>query len=140
MQTYDPRYLAGILFFNERAFFEAHEVWEAIWQETAAPDRRFYQGLIQSAVCLFHFGNGNHNGAARLCTSSLNYLKPHVPNYLGLDVANFSDAMERCCARILAADPPRDLRPDPDLIPTITLQPEPTEWPDPEQYLEEEDE
>src|SRR5947209_4264322 len=37
---YDPRYLGGILFFNMRDFFEAHEVWESIWLDCAGPERR----------------------------------------------------------------------------------------------------
>ncbi len=56
---YDARYLGGVRFFNEGDFFEAHEVWEDLWLNTAGPERRFYQGLIQAAVALYHFGNGN---------------------------------------------------------------------------------
>src|SRR4051794_6508369 len=47
--AYDPRYLAGILFFNRGDFFEAHEAWESLWMDTAGPDKTFYQGLIQAA-------------------------------------------------------------------------------------------
>src|SRR5262245_57419384 len=57
--AYDPRYLAGVLFFNRRDFFEAHEVWEDLWQECTGPERKFVQALIQAAVALYHFGNGN---------------------------------------------------------------------------------
>src|SRR5262245_58394393 len=56
---YPPRYLAGIVLFNEQAFFEAHEVWEDVWIEKSGLERKFYQGLIQAAVSLCHFGNGN---------------------------------------------------------------------------------
>ncbi len=65
----DPRFLEGIRCFNHRAFFEAHEVWEDIWRDEEGPARRFYQGLIQLAVCLHHFGNGNTRGAKKLCLS-----------------------------------------------------------------------
>jgi uncharacterized protein len=73
MDTYDPRYLAGILFFNERDFFEAHEVWEDLWAESHGNERRFYQGLIQAAVGLFHFSGGNLGGAVKLYRSSYDY-------------------------------------------------------------------
>ena len=59
---YDPRYLAGILFFNTRDFFEAHDVWEELWADCRGPEQRFYQGLIQAAVGLFHYGGGNVRG------------------------------------------------------------------------------
>ena len=63
---YDPHYLAGIEFFNQCDFFEAHEAWEELWTEYQGPSREFYQGLIQVAVCLHHFGNENIRGARKL--------------------------------------------------------------------------
>src|SRR6476469_7449491 len=64
--VYDPRYLEGIEHFNRCDFFEAHESWEELWQDYTGPSRKFYQGLIQVAVCLHHFGNGNTRGAKKL--------------------------------------------------------------------------
>jgi uncharacterized protein len=128
---YDPRYLAGIVFFNRRDFFEAHEVWEDLWHVTPMPERRFYQGLIQVAVSLFHFGNGNLGGAIRLYHSSLEYMKPSFPYYQGLDLDRFWKQMAMCYAAVLdVATPPRDARPDPEKMPTIVLDPPPNEWPD----------
>ncbi len=138
--TYDPRYLAGIQLFNARDFFEAHEVWEDLWQVSAAPERRFYQALIQAAVALYHFGNGNVRGAARLYHSSHDYMKPYAPNYLGLDVAGFWQQMQACCTALLAgAEPPAGARPDEALIPTLSLNPAPPAWPDPAQFLPDEE-
>jgi predicted metal-dependent hydrolase len=128
---YDPRYLAGILFFNERAFFEAHEVWEDLWADSGPPERRFYQSLIQAAVGLYHFGNGNLRGAAKLYRSSRNYMEPYAPEYLGLNVTIFWQQMERCFSPALSADPlDRALRPEEGLIPVIALDPAPAVWPD----------
>jgi predicted metal-dependent hydrolase len=116
----DPRFLAGITCFNRRAFFEAHEVWEEIWREEQGPARRFYQGLIQLAVCLHHFGNGNTRGARKLCLSGCGYLQPYRPAYLGLDLERLLGDMEACCRELLARDeaiPRAQL--DPSLIPTL---------------------
>jgi predicted metal-dependent hydrolase len=128
---YDARYLAGIQFFNRRDFFEAHEVWEDLWQECAGPERRFYQGLIQAAVGLHHFSNGNLRGAAKLYHSAGDYMQRFGTNYQGLDVAAFWRQMERCFAEVLAT-PDLDHRVplDEALIPTITLDPAPPSWPD----------
>ena len=60
---YDTRYLAGIGHFNRGEYFEAHEVWEGLWRDCAAADRLFYQSLIQAAVALYHWSNGNRVGA-----------------------------------------------------------------------------
>jgi hypothetical protein len=138
---YDPRYLAGILFFNAGDFFEAHDVWEELWADCRGPEQRFYQGLIQAAVGLFHYSGGNVRGAAKLYRSSRAYMEPYGSSYLGLDTAEFWARMERCFAPVLAcADPDRDLRPDPSLVPTIVLDPPPARWPDPQEFLREEEE
>jgi hypothetical protein len=140
MDIYDPRYLAGILFFNEHDFFEAHEVWEDLWAESHGDERRFYQGLIQAAVGLFHFGGGNLGGAVKLYRSSYDYMKGCGSPFLGLDVVDFWRRMERCFEPLLnTSTPDRDSRPSPELIPVVTLEPPPAAWPDPAAYLREED-
>jgi hypothetical protein len=134
---YEPRYLGGIWLFNEHDYFEAHEVWESLWLDCTGPERRFYQGLIQAAVGLYHFGNGNVRGAAKLYRSSRDYMTRYPSPYLGLDIPAFWRQMERCFAPVLAADDPdRALRPDPALLPTITLDPPPERWPDPAEFAD----
>jgi hypothetical protein len=141
MNDYDPRYLAGILFFNEHDYFEAHEVWEDLWSESHGTERRFYQGLIQAAVGLFHFSGGNLGGAVKLYRSSHDYMKTSGSPFLGLDVANFWRQMERCFEPLLnTSTPDRSLRPDSELLPVITLDPPPASWPDPEAYTHDSDE
>lgn len=138
--TYDPRYLAGIQFFNAHDFFEAHEVWEDLWADTAGTDRRFYQALIQAAVALHHFGNGNHRGAIKLYRSSHAYMEPYPSPHLGLDIRQFWLDMENCFRGLLSeAEPERGLRPFEDLIPSLALSPPPSSWPDPEVFLREEE-
>src|SRR5262249_52489707 len=118
-------------------FFEAHEVWEALWAETTGPDRRFYQGLIQAAVGLHHFRNGNVRGAAKLYRSSRAYMEQYPSPHLGLDSARFWGQMERCFATVLTSDnPDRAVRPDEALIPELALDPPPASWPDPDEVLE----
>jgi predicted metal-dependent hydrolase len=124
--SYDPRYLEGIEHFNRCDFYEAHEVWEDLWAETTGPDRRFYQGLIQVAVCLHHFGNGNIRGARKLYHSCRGYLEGYRPRHMGLDVDKLLKDLEVCCREILESPEefPR-IEIVPDLIPEIHLQPDP---------------
>src|SRR5438067_10020806 len=129
--AYDPRYLAGIVLFNRGDFFEAHEVWEDLWTAAPAPERTFYQGLIQAAVGLCHFCNGNLRGAVKLYRSSRDYLSRVGPVHLGLDLDRFWQQMEQCFAELLAGpEPERTVQPDEALLPTITLDPPPARWPD----------
>jgi predicted metal-dependent hydrolase len=137
--SYEPRYLAGIVLFNRHDFFEAHEVWESLWQDCCGPERRFYQGLIQAAVGLLHFGNGNLRGAVKLYRSGRDYMERYGSPFLGLDNRTFWQQMEQCFAEVLAGPPDRRVELDPGLIPHIELDPPPAHWPDPEEYLEEDE-
>ncbi len=101
---YPPLYLRGIEYFNECEFFEAHEVWEDLWSEDQSSSRKFLQGLIQAAVALHHFGNGNTRGARKLYHSSSRYLAEFRPLHMGLDVERFLDEMTRCFADVIASD------------------------------------
>jgi predicted metal-dependent hydrolase len=138
--AYDPRYLAGIVLFNRGDFFEAHEVWESLWMETFSEEKRFIQALIQAAVGLLHFCNGNTRGAVKLYRSSRDYMGKYGSPYLGLDQQVFWADMERCFAPLLAAtEPERKITPVEEDIPEIALDPPPDEWPDPGVFLEEEE-
>jgi len=126
MSDYDPRYLAGIEHFNACDFYEAHEVWEDLWQDYSGPDRRFYQGLIQVAVCLHHFGNGNTRGAKKLYHGCQTYLNDYRPFHLGVDLEKLLGELTACCQPIL--DSPEEfpkVEIVPDLIPEIHLQDQP---------------
>ena len=137
---YDPRYLAGILFFNDRDFFEAHEVWEDVWTESTGPQRRFYQGLIQAAVALHHFRNGNVRGATKLYRTGRAYMEPLDRPFFGFDKAGFWNQMENCFRELHAsAEPDRRVPLDESKIPTITLDPPPVAWPDPAAFVDEEE-
>jgi predicted metal-dependent hydrolase len=126
---YDPRYLAGIDRFNQRDYFEAHEVWEDLWHDTAGPDRRFFQGLIQAAVAVYHASSGNARGARRLFHSGRRYMSAYLPAHLGLDVSAFWADLEHALKDFLVepVSPSAMLRAD--RVPTITLSPRSTSRP-----------
>ena len=123
-EVYDPRYLEGIEFFNVCDFFEAHEVWESLWADYAGPSRKFYQGLIQVAVALHHFGNGNIRGAKKLYNSSRAYLEPYRPRHEGLNLDKLFAEFERCFADVLSSEETfPEIEIDPELIPELHLEP-----------------
>jgi predicted metal-dependent hydrolase len=96
--TPDPRYLAGIDLFNRGEYFDAHEVWEDLWGDCTAADRRFYQALIQAAVSLYHWERRNRAGADRLFRSGRAYMAPYGPTRHGLAVDDFWRQMEAALA------------------------------------------
>jgi predicted metal-dependent hydrolase len=100
-EPHDPRYLEGIELFNRGEYFDAHEVWEDLWQDCPACERRFYQALIQAAVAIYHFERGNFSGTARLARSGKRYMESFRPSYRGLDIDVFWQLVEAYVAGAL---------------------------------------
>jgi len=101
---YPPQYLEGIRLFNEREFFECHDVFEELWTDTHGEERRFLQGLIQSAVGLYHFGNGNLGGARKMYHAAVEKLRPYAPEYWGLNLRKLLADLQHCFQELLDAN------------------------------------
>jgi len=120
---YPPQYLEGLRLFNEQDFFECHDVLEELWSDIVGDQRQFYQGLIQVAVALFHFGNGNLGGARKLFHSSQGYLEQYPSPYMGLDLGSLCNDLQTCFQELLDAGNryPTDLVINESLIPRVTI-------------------
>jgi uncharacterized protein len=94
--------------------FHAHEVFEAAWKSTPAPDRELWRGLAQIAVGLTHARRGNARGAAALLRRGAGHVRDHAANDAGVDAASVAAQAEVVAARIeqdgLAAVAESDLR------------------------------
>ncbi len=88
-EHYDD-FLRGIEEFNRRDFFECHDTWEHIWQETTGADKLFLQGMIHAAVGLYHFSNGRWKGAKSQLEKCTTKLAGYHPTYRGIDVARLT--------------------------------------------------
>ena len=71
----DPRFVAGVIFFNGGDWYASHDLFEELWQETAEPERRWLQGIVQIAVALLHGERGNSHGAMVLLGEGLGRLR-----------------------------------------------------------------
>ena len=139
-EEYPHLFLVGVILFNDEDYFEAHEVWEDLWSESTGTAHKFVQGLIQMAVGLCHFYNGNLRGALKLYHTSREYLEVCGSSFWGLDLERFLHQHQRCHQKLLEADAlPTDLEPDEDLLPKIDLRPPPLDWPDADPYRDEHD-
>jgi predicted metal-dependent hydrolase len=79
--------------FDARDWWMAHELLEQLWKRHAGTDdARLYQGLLQAAVCFYHYGNGNFSGARILAHSAIDLLGPLPPDAHGLNLAEFREA------------------------------------------------
>ena len=81
MPEADPRFQQAIELFNSQQWYDAHDVFEELWHETAEPERRSLQGILQVAVAL--------------CGEALGRLRrPGTPD-LGLDLDSLCTVIQR---------------------------------------------
>lgn len=100
---YDSRIDEGIRLFNEQEFFPCHDVFEDFWSELVGPEKKFFQGLIHAAVCLFHFEGGNLSGARKMYGSFVMYVSDFPAHFCGIDVVKLMLDMEYCFEELVAA-------------------------------------
>jgi sugar phosphate isomerase/epimerase len=97
----------GIALFNQRRYFEAHEVIEHEWHAERGPIRRLYQGILQIGVGFYHALNGNHKGAVLLLTDGIAKTSGFVPEALGIDTGTLVAEARRCLDEIERLGPGR---------------------------------
>ena len=77
----------GIELFNRAEFFDAHEVLEDVWRAAPAEEKKFLQGMIQVAVALYHYGNGNSIGARSVLRRGFRNLSRYPEGFGGIRLA-----------------------------------------------------
>lgn len=122
----DPRITAGIELFNAREFFACHDILEDYWGDLVCRERTFFQGLIQTAVALHHFEEGNLGGALRMYQSARRCLLPWQPALAGIDVEKLVLELDECFDELAAPHSswPDHVRLHADRVPTIHRQDE----------------
>jgi len=85
--------------FNSQDFYACHDTLEALWMEAGDPDNKFYQGILQIAVGLYHLGNQNWRGAVILLGEGINKLSYYQPSYAEIAVED----LLRQSAKLLSA-------------------------------------
>lgn len=81
----------GVEEFNQQEFYTCHDTLEALWMEASEPEKKFYQGVLQIAVGLYHLSQKNWKGAVILMGEGLGRLNYYYPDYSGINVEQFMD-------------------------------------------------
>jgi hypothetical protein len=89
MEHLPAAFWQGVEQFNQRQFYACHDTLEALWMDAMEPEKRFYQGILQIAVALYHLGNQNWRGAVILLGEGTNRLQQYQPIYGGIQVEPF---------------------------------------------------
>jgi uncharacterized protein len=120
----------GLEAYREGLYYEAHELWEEIWEDEDDDDhRRFLQALIQVTSALHKFLNDvEPRGSLRLIDRALLKLEGLPDMYGGVALGAFRDGAARCRTEIdrLLAQGMHTL--DPGLIPPLSRIGDPLPW------------
>jgi uncharacterized protein len=111
--------LQAIREFNSRDWFECHETVEELWIGEVGEVRDFYQGLIQIAVALHHWHNGNFKGAVSLLKGGAGYLGRVAEQCQWVDVAGLIADADRMRVALEELGKERMETLDSELIPLI---------------------
>jgi len=76
--------------FNQREFFEQHELFETLWRAEPGPVRQMYQGLLQVGVAYLQIQRGNYIGARKLFQRARQYLSVLPEVCQGVDIRQFN--------------------------------------------------
>lgn len=113
--------IEGVRLFNERRFFECHEVLEDIWREESDSIRYLYQGILQVGVGFHHLRNRNYRGATRLLADGIDKANRFRPACLGVDTTRLVIESQRCLDLIHSLGRDRLSEFDWSLVPTIEV-------------------
>jgi len=92
--------LQGIREFNRGDWLKSHETVEELWIGEDGEVRALYQGIIQIAVALHHWRNGNFGGAVSLLKGGVGYLRLVADECQWIDVAGLIVDAERTRAAL----------------------------------------
>jgi predicted metal-dependent hydrolase len=97
----------GIDEFNRQEFYACHDTLEALWMDSAEPQKTFYQGILQIAVGCYHLENGNGRGAAILLGEGIRRLHSYPDDYEGIDLARLRSDSHELLTFVQELDPDR---------------------------------
>jgi len=101
----------GLHCYRSRAFFEAHEHWEAVWLACSEPDKTFLQSLIQVSAAFHHWQREERLGTISLLHRALRRLENYPAVYADIAVESLRseirawlaalDANQDCATRAI---------------------------------------
>ena len=85
----------GLLLFNQREYYEAHEYFEAAWRQTRHPSREFYRALLQVSGGFYRLTQERPEAAKKFFTHALGWLHDFPSPFLGIDTAELKMQLQK---------------------------------------------
>ena len=110
------RLISAVNKFNNKEYFECHEILEDIWFDERGEARDFYQGLLHAATAFYHLTKkNNYKGTVLQLEKSLVKLEKFNEPFMGIDTPILKKKLINILKRLKKKEVPKRL-------PRITLQ------------------
>ena len=86
--------------FNERAYYESHDVLEEEWAATRGLRRESLKALVKLAAGMYHLQTSGFQGAGSLLSSGLAALDALPPEEILVEIDPLRDPIRRCLQKI----------------------------------------
>lgn len=113
--------LQGIAQFNGEEWFGCHETLEDLWIGEPGLIRDMYKGILQIAVGLHHWREGNYGGSVSLLRKGVGLLGHVEKDCHGVELAALMEDTNRLRERLESLGPERMEELERELIPRIRL-------------------
>ncbi len=96
----DSAILEAVRLFNERAYYESHDVLEEEWADCRGVRREVLKALVKLAAGMYHLQTSGYRGAGSLLSSGLAALDALPPDALFFEIPPLRDPVTRCLEKL----------------------------------------
>ncbi len=118
-----PQAQEGLVLFDARRYWHAHEALETAWLEEPGPVRHLYRGILQAGVVYLHAERKNYRGVTKVYKRCRRWLDPFPPHCRGLDIGQLRSDLAAMYQTVVALGPDRLDELDPALFKPIVYLP-----------------
>ena len=98
--TGDSAVLEAARLFNERAYYESHDVLEEEWAGARGMRREVLKALVKLAAGMYHLQTSGYRGAGSLLSSGLAALDALPPDAVFVEISPLRDPVTRCLEKL----------------------------------------
>lgn len=119
----DSAMLDAARLFNERAYYESHDVLEEEWAESRGVRREVLKALVKLAAGMYHLQTSGYRGAGSLLSSGVAALDALPPNALFFEVSPLREPVARCLEKLATLESGGAVEWVEDDLPRLQLRP-----------------
>ena len=90
----------AVRLFNERAYYESHDVLEEEWADARGTRREALKALVKLAAGMYHLQTSGYRGAESLLSSGLAALDGLPPDAVFVEISPLRAPIARCLEKI----------------------------------------